>query len=458
MNQGLIIKATVVMAWLVTAASDARAQFTYFVDDNATGPVHDGSTWCQAFICLQDALDVAQPNDTIRVAEGTYRPDCGSRTKGDRQATFQLPLGVQILGGHGGCEAPDPDVRDPNAWPSLLSGDLAGNDDPTGFPNGASYLDNSLHVVTASGTDATTHLDGFTISGGNANGAPENDAGAAIYSQNGSAVIRRCLFQGNSAARGGAVHCSGGALTLWDSMLLANAASSWGGALDNYSANTIVINCVMVGNTAGGEGGAIHSDLSDYTMTNSTLCNNVAGNRGGGVFNYVGVSAALTNTVIWGNVDLDGEVESAQIFNNPSNIVIVNHSCVTGWSGAFGGVNNTGADPEFVASPSPGPDGLWNGIDDDYGNLRIMPTSPCRDAGDNNADVDAVMPGHQPLPEWDLDGNPRIAGANVDMGAYELVDGAAIPTASSWGIVCCTLLFLAAGTVLHGRPGPAPLR
>ena len=48
--------------------------------------------------------------------------------------------------------------------------------------------------------------------------------------------------------------------------------------------------------------------------------------------------------------------------------------------------------------------------DEQEGNYRLIQGSPAIDAGNN----DAVN-----LPEKDLDGEPRIQGNNIDMGAYE---------------------------------------
>jgi len=60
-----------------------------FVDQNACGPTHDGSSWCNAFLNLQDALAVATAGMTIRVADGTYKPDEGAgQTPGNRAAVF----------------------------------------------------------------------------------------------------------------------------------------------------------------------------------------------------------------------------------------------------------------------------------------------------------------------------------------------------------------------------------
>ncbi|UCE60308.1 MAG: hypothetical protein JSU63_00890 [Phycisphaerales bacterium] len=90
---------------LLAGASPAvSAGEIVYVDSAATGEVHDGSTWCNAFLYLQDALDLAASKpgmiSEIRVAQGTYRPDQGTnRTPGDRGATFQLLSGVGVKGG-----------------------------------------------------------------------------------------------------------------------------------------------------------------------------------------------------------------------------------------------------------------------------------------------------------------------------------------------------------------------
>jgi hypothetical protein len=76
--------------------------------------------------------------------------------------------------------------------------------------------------------------------------------------------------------------------------------------------------------------------------------------------------------------------------------------------GGLSGSGNINADPTFVRNPSPGSDGVWGTADDDYGDLRLQPGSPCIDAGSGGPGV-----------ATDFAGNPRIAGTSVDMGAYE---------------------------------------
>jgi len=48
-----------------------------YVDDDAAG-ANNGSSWANAFNYLQDALEVAESGDEIRVAQGTYKPDRGA--------------------------------------------------------------------------------------------------------------------------------------------------------------------------------------------------------------------------------------------------------------------------------------------------------------------------------------------------------------------------------------------
>lgn len=54
----------------------ASGQGVVYVEDDATG-ANDGSSWCDAYIQLQDALAAVVPPAEIRVAQGVYRPDQG---------------------------------------------------------------------------------------------------------------------------------------------------------------------------------------------------------------------------------------------------------------------------------------------------------------------------------------------------------------------------------------------
>jgi len=189
----------------LVAAGGAQGAVSFVDDDAAAGG--NGQSWATAYKYLQDALaGVAGSGGTIteiRVARGTYKPDQGTgKTPGDRTATFQLINGVALKGGYAGLGAPDPNARDIAANVTTLSGDLAGNDGSNFANNG----ENSNHVVTGSGTDATAVLDGVTVKAGNADGNWPNNAGGGMFNDSGSPTVTHCTFSGNSATGGGGMH------------------------------------------------------------------------------------------------------------------------------------------------------------------------------------------------------------------------------------------------------------
>ncbi|MCZ6835296.1 MAG: hypothetical protein O7G85_05925, partial [Planctomycetota bacterium] len=184
-----------------------------YVDDDAPAG-GDGLAWGTAYRFLQDALSEAAASGgavtEIRVGQGTYRPDRDEVNQGgtgDRAATFSLRDGVALRGGYEGFGAADPDVRDISLFPSMLDGDLLGNDlVPAGYLD-PTKDENTYHIVTGSGNDATAMLDGFIIQ----YAATERGAVAEIYGGgmiivSGSPTITDCTFLGNMAEFGAGLY------------------------------------------------------------------------------------------------------------------------------------------------------------------------------------------------------------------------------------------------------------
>jgi parallel beta-helix repeat protein len=423
-----------------------ECEMVLFVDA-AAGGANNGTSWANAFNDLQAALASVATNgmpNQVWVAAGVYTP---AGPGGLRTATFQLRPHVGVFGGFAGTEASLAE-RAPALHPTALSGDLNGDDG-----TGGTTAENSYHVVTASGVDATAVLDGFLIIAGNANGTAPHNRGAAIYASSGSATVRHCTFTGhmatyaavylagcsvafsdcdfadNAATLGGGLYSDGYARpTLIGCTLQGNHASSGGGWFSSGYSTPVLVNCVFVGNSATSNGGGGYVTNSSPTLTNCTFSGNVATVDGGGLYASASGTAALRNCVLWGNHDAGGADESAQIRATAAN---VNYSLVQGgWTGA-GRVGNVAAEPSFVRSPSDGGDGWGVGANDDFGDLHLMPGSPGIDAGDNLADTDHAATGVQALPAADRDGAPRrvddltatdtgIGPAPVvDLGAYE---------------------------------------
>jgi trimeric autotransporter adhesin len=247
--------------------------------------------------------------------------------------------------------------------PTILSGDIGiiGNN-----------ADNSYHVVRndGNGLNSTARLDGFTITGGNANkGDYRGSRGAGIFNRGSSPTYANCIIVGNLAnAYGGGMFSENGAPLVINSVLAGNTAQ-FGGGLYNESATTNVINCTFAGNQVSNTGGAFYSFGTPI--------------------------ATIRNSIIWGNSS------GIQIATVSSNNAVVTHSLVQG--GYAPGTNIINVNPLFIAQPSIG---LGN-----MGDLRLQPCSPAINMG-NNANLPAGF-------TTDVTGAARIANTTIDMGAYE---------------------------------------
>ncbi len=402
-----------------------------YVDANAAG-ANDGTSWENAYKYLQDALMFAAAGDEIRVAQGVYRPDQSAYLdgiiEGDRRVSFQLKSGVSLRGGYAGFGSPDPNRRGVENFETILSGDLAGNDAP-GFIN---RQENSYHVVLGELRQPypleDTLLDGFTVTGGNADGQSGYDGrgGGILINIDCALTVRNCTITGNRAEySGGGMHSigSGGCdSAIEDCRFVGNIAGVEGGgiSLDGESI-PYMTNCLFAGNLAG-TGGALYDADSYPRIINCTFTGNRALSECGGV-RECGGGVQLRSCILWGNSDSSGSGEPAQLRSRIDYWPNTNYCCIQGWTGALGGVGNHGDDPCFAShgwwdqngTPDDPNDDLW--ADGDY-HLKSQAgrwdttegrwvmdevTSPCIDAGDPASPV-----GYEPFPN----------GGVINMGAY----------------------------------------
>ena len=263
----------------------------------------------------------------------------------------------------------------------------------------------------------------------------DHQGGGLLTGSGSSMTASHCFFIKNASTTGGGLYDSHSPWQLWQlahCVFLENYASEQGGAMYQSDGGHTLVNCLFVGNTTDGQGGGISDGRSHdapNVSVNCTFSGNWAwfGGYGGGI--YALHEVVLTNCILWGNGDVGGTDESAQIHLDGGGATI-NHSCVQGWTGGLGGVGNIGDDPLFVQLSIPG------SADDD---LRLLPGSPCIDAGDNSAvpvdlaNVDDDCDTAEILPV-DLNGSPRFTddplapdvgigtAPIVNMGAYEGAD------------------------------------
>jgi len=267
------------LALLLTLSATGVAHATICRVTTSGTSAGDGSSWASP-MDLQTALTTATCNE-IWVEAGTYA------TGSPRSNTFNIMPGVAVYGGFAGTE----NLRSERNT-STLDTTLSGS---TGVVGAGSY-----HVVTLDGTTAagnitaSTVLDGFIITGGNAD--PD---GGGLYC-NGSGIGHECSptlnflqIISNSATGDGA--------GMYDD------ASSGGTSSPTLSYVSIRLN------TATGNGGGMFNNASgtgstsNPTLTHVTLDTNEArGDGGGAIYNLAaGIGAASSPTLgrvlIWAN-------------------------------------------------------------------------------------------------------------------------------------------------------------
>ncbi len=335
----------------LTTGRAALAGTVIFVDASKPGG-GNGSTWANAYRYLQDGLSAARASGgtitEIWVAKGTYKPDQGvGFTPGNRNASFSLINNVALRGGFAGNEDPatfNLTDRDFVANQTILSGDLAGDDGPNFANNG----ENSYHVVTSLQTTSTAVFDGFTISGGNANGTVSPTYyGGGLYSNDGSPTLHNCIFSENSAGPDPAGH-GGGLFAIGDGPILNNCAfvgnrafgtrASGGGMWDGWGGGVTLTNCTFVENTTGndGTGAGMLATHINATLVNCGFIRNTTGIDGyaGGLY-ILSSPSTLTNCRFIENGYSDG---GGGVCISDSSSTLTNCTFIGNWGYVGGGV------------------------------------------------------------------------------------------------------------------------
>jgi len=222
---------------------------------------------------------------------------------------------------------------------------------------------------------------GPTISDCNINKNSAQWTGSAIFYDRGSkAIISNCIITENASPTisGSAVSCSGSTFGPEDYTMIVNCIIS-----DNYSTG---IRC---------------SDASPQII-NCTITSNIGekGHYSAGIKNRYG-RPLVANCIIWGNFPH----EIMDTHNYQNGVTATYCDVRRGWPGD----GNIDADPEFV--------------DGSAGNYHLSLDSPCIHGG---SPAFLATTGAE-----DVDGEPRLMGIGVDIGADE-VDTTAGPILSVW--------------------------
>lgn len=213
--------------------------------------------------------------------------------------------------------------------------------------------------------------------------------GAGILCDDGAAsLIEENLIEQNTSAvaygEGGGICIFGGASPTISGNRILDNASDWGGGVNcANTAPVLIVNNLIAGNSTISFGGGVRAAaLSTVTLVNNTIADNSAD----GIDVENSSIVTMANNIVWDNTPQ--EIVVAPGTPQPA----VTYCDV---KGGWAGVGNMNNNPQFVDQPAA-----------DY---HITYPSPCRESG-------VVCPG---LPAEDFEGDPRPAGAAVDMGADE---------------------------------------
>lgn len=220
--------------------------------------------------------------------------------------------------------------------------------------------------------------------------------GGGIYNHNSALTVSGSRFESNNSLIGSGIYSnldnsfflSG--IAVADSLFIDNSADM-GSGLYIAAGPAIISNSIFYSNTAqtGAAGIHIKPEDPDTAMINLTIVDNSSDMDAGGVAANQGDS--LYNCILWGNTNAEGPTSPAQI--SGSAYLTFCDIDQDSYAGANGNIRQ--------------PPMLTDVLKEDF---HLQSGSHCRDAGTNAA---------PDLPEQDFEGDNRIIGGTVDIGADE---------------------------------------
>ena len=347
----------------------APAVTTHYVDAGGSNPVAPYTSWATAATNIQDAMDTTGVGDVVLVTNGIYQYG-GTLGLGSNRVHVINGASLQSVNG-----------------PAVTA--IKGYWDPA--------TTNGPNAVRCVYLTEFSSLSGFTLT----NGASGSGYGGGVISES-SCVISNCVITGNASAGNGAGSESFNNSLLVNCVLSGNIAMS-GGAGGGAFGSTLV-NCIVSNNYALYGGGVGNCTVYDSLLTgNGSTNSGVNGTSGGAAY-----SSTLYNCTLAGNFSRTlGAAEACALINsiiydNVNGIYADCYMCsLTNCCTTLGLGNPTL--PNNCLSNAPGFVNLA------AGNFHLTPWSRCIDGGNSALATNST----------DLDGNPRIVGAAVDLGAYE---------------------------------------
>lgn len=425
-----------------------------YVNREAVGS-QNGTSWQDAFLTITAAISAADYNDQLWIKDGIYTE------------RIHIPNGVALYGGFAGTETA-PSQRNYSVYLSIIdaqelgiavtidnSADAATRLDGCVVVRGSgvhgggiksissapTIVNNLIMYNKTDGAGAGISIWGIkytppedvpfianNIIAENRSGNDEGDGGGIAVVNSSPIIVDNYLVRNEATRNGGAIACwQSSEPLIANNLILGNSASvpmndftdygtetTGGGAIfasstdldgtpiDNSVAAPQIYNNVIAANAALKGGGiciinSIRTDLGVAEIINNTLTSN----QGGGVYWSNTTPTIINNLIAYNSIGLYQYVTGITGYVIRANCLFGNqiHNESTDYSGL---PTLTGMDGNISVDPLL--------VDYRFGKLNLQPGSPCIDAGLLSA-AD---------PSWmDMDGQDRIQGGGVDIGADE---------------------------------------
>ncbi len=363
-----------------------------YVDQRATG-YDNGTSWDNAYTDLQKALARAQAGcwttTEIRVAQGRYDPGR------DVGATFAIPAGVSIYGGYRGGPV-DPNDRRPKVYRTILTG----------------LGDNTIRNESIVTMGNNSLLDGVTV-------RDADNPGQGVRANGVTYMLSNCIIEDNLqyGIRGIGCHTTIRWCTIRN--------NTWHGIFQDGTGNTITVdNCHISENERNG----IYVIESNPEVINCVICRNGISDIG---FFGIWVENPKVTPIFHNNTLAYNRNAAISYFDNDPNYVhqpdiqncILWYNNQTGNGAQFAGHRppthySCVYDPNDPAGTSTALDANFNfshkpdfAYSNEPNNVHLAADSFCIDKGNPNLSYTGQL---------DIDGEERVMGTFVDVGADEV--------------------------------------